>query len=417
MSKLTIIGGEKLFGRINIQSAKNSVVSLIASSILCNGKIILKKVKCLSDVVNMCAILEKMGAKTYFKEGDLFLNCSSLYSYVPDSNLSKTLRSSFFMTGALLSRFKKAEMSFPGGCKIGARPINIHLQGLKRLGVKVKTENSKIFLDGENMRSSVIDLPYPSVGATVNLITASVFLGGETVIRNCAREPEIIDLQNFLNLIGFKVFGAGESEIRVQGVKSVDCGEIVYTPVEDRIEAGTYLLATLACGGQVELNNIYIKNIYSLYEKIYENDCKIVAENGKITINARGGGKSLGKVTTGPFPDFPTDLQAPLCAYACSLRGETEICENVFEKRFSHIDELVKMGAIIKRGERQVVITGGKLSGANVYACDLRAGAGLVLAGLIAGGTTVLDGVEIIDRGYFEIEKILTSLGAKVERI
>ena len=282
MSKLTIIGGEKLFGSVNIQSAKNSVVSLIASSILCNGKIILKNVKRLSDVVNMCAILEKMGAKTYFKEGDLFLNCSSLYSYVPDSILSKSLRSSFFMTGALLSRFKKAEMSFPGGCKIGARSINIHLQGLKRLGVKVKTENSKIFFDGENMRSSVIDLPYPSVGATVNLITASVFLSGETIIRNCAREPEIIDLQNFLNLIGFRVLGAGESEIRVQGVKSVDCGEVVFTPVEDRIEGGTYLLATLACGGQVELNNINIKNIYSLYEKIYENDCTGFARTDSI---------------------------------------------------------------------------------------------------------------------------------------
>lgn len=417
MSKLTIIGRKKLFGRVNIQSAKNSVVSLIASSILCNGKIILKNVKRLSDVINMCAILEKMGAKTYFKDENLFLNCSSLYSYVPDSILSKTLRSSFFMTGSLLSRFKKAEMSFPGGCKIGARPINIHLQGLKRLGVKIKTENSKILFDGENMRSSIIILPYPSVGATVNLITASVFLDGETVIKNCAREPEIIDLQNFLNLIGFKVFGAGGNEIRVQGVKRVDCGEVVYTPIEDRIEAGTYLLATLACGGQVELNNINIKNIFSLYEKIYENDCKIVAENGKIIINARGGGKSLGKVTTGPYPDFPTDLQAPLCAYACSLQGETEICESVFEKRFSHIDELIKMGAVIKRSERRVVITGSKLNGANVYACDLRAGAGLVLAGLIADGTTVLDGVEMIDRGYFKIEQILTSLGAKVDRL
>ncbi len=417
MSKFIIHGGEKLYGKIDIQSAKNSVVSLIGASILYNGDIVLKKVRQISDVTNMCRILKKCGAKYYFKEGNLCLNCSSLYSYIPDAFLSRKIRASFFMTGALLSRFKKAEMAFPGGCKIGARPINIHLQGLKSLGVKIKIENSKIYFDGSEMRSAVIELPYPSVGATVNLITASVFLDGETIIKNVAREPEIVDLQNFLNLMGFKVRGAGKNEIIVTGVKKIKSENVCFLPVEDRIEIGTYLMATLSCGGEIEINNINIKNIYSLYEKIYENNCKMLIENGKMIVTVGESGKSLGEISTGPFPAFPTDLQAPLCSYACSLNGSTIINESVFEKRFSHVDELIKMGAKIKKDERRVIISGSELNGAKVRVSDLRAGAGLVIAGLIANGTTEVDDVEIIDRGYFEMEKVLSSLGASVCRV
>lgn len=417
MSKFIINGGKKLYGKIDIQSAKNSVVSLLAASILYNGNVVLRNIKQITDVTNMCNILKKLGAVYDFKGDNLFLNCSSLYSFVPNVDLSKTIRASFFMAGALLSRFKKAEMSFPGGCKIGARPINIHLQGFKQLGVKIKVENSKIYFDGSKMHSAVIELPYPSVGATVNIITASVFLDGETIIKNVAKEPEIVDLQNFLNLMGFNVRGAGKDEISVHGVKKILSRDIYFTPIVDRIETGTFMLATLSCGGEIEINNTNIKNIYSLYEKIYENNCKMFVENGKIIVYAGGGGKSLGEITTGPFPAFPTDLQAPLCAYACSLKGQTTINESVFEKRFSHVDELVKMGAVIKTDEKRVFVYGSRLQGAKVQVGDLRAGAGLVIAGLLANGTTEIEDVEIIDRGYFEIENVFSSLGASIYRV
>ncbi len=416
MSELIIKGGKKLYGSVDVQSAKNSVVMLIACAVLSEGKVVLKNVKPLSDVINMCRILNNMGAKCFFCGTDLVLDCSSLYSFVPDENLSQTVRCSFFLTGALLSKFKKAEMTFPGGCKIGTRPINIHLQCLKKLGVTYVLQGNKIILNGEKMRSGVVNLTYPSVGATENLIMASVFLKGETILKNVAKEPEIIDLQNFLNSLGFNVKGAGSDTIVIKGVKKVHSETIVFTPVEDRIEAGTYLLATLACGGYVEINNINIKNIYSLYEKIFENNCKISVENDRIYVTANGGGKSVGKIVTGPYPSFPTDMQAPLCAYACCLSGKTQIRELVFENRFSHVDELKKMGADIYRQNDTIFVSGSSLYGNVVSATDLRAGAGLAIAGLIAQGQTIITNAEMIDRGYYRLEKTLSSLGADIVR-
>ncbi len=409
MSELIIKGGKKLYGSVDVQSAKNSVVMLIACAVLSEGKVVLKNVKPLSDVINMCRILNNMGAKCFFCGTDLVLDCSSLYSFVPDENLSQTVRCSFFLTGALLSKFKKAEMTFPGGCKIGTRPINIHLQCLKKLGVTYVLQGNKIILNGEKMRSGVVNLAYPSVGATENIILASVYADGITKISNAAMEPEIVDLAKFLNKMGAKVSGAGSNVIKVVGVKRLK--EISYTIMPDRIEAGTFLVYTAMTGGKINLQNVNTEHILPVISKLEEAGCKIFKEKNEIVLNAPKRLKAI-DIQTFPYPGFPTDMQSIFLSMA---RGTSVVTENIFENRFKCVPELIKMGAHISISGSSAIIKGTKrLIGKDVTATDLRGGAALIGAGLKAKGVTCINNCEFVERGYENLEYKLKKLDVDI---
>lgn len=418
MSKLCITGGEKLYGSVKVQSAKNSVLPLIACSVLYENEVRIKNCKKISDIVTMCEIFKGLGGKYYFDNDTLVLKPQKINDCLPSENLSTKIRASFFLAGALLSRFGKAEMILPGGCNIGKRPVDVHIDALKKLGyLAIDTENKVILQRKNKIKGTKIKLNFPSVGATENLIMASVFCDGEVVLENVAKEPEIVDLQDMLNLFGCSVSGAGTNRIKIKGVKKLKDEKIEFTPIGDRIEAGTYMLATASCGGEITINNIYYKNIYYIGKKISQNNCKIYIENDKINVIYNNRGVGFGKIQTKPFPFFPTDLQAPFCVLAGISNGYTQIYENLFENRFGHIKELEKMGLDAKVKENSVSIQGVRsLHGAKVVATDLRAGAALIIAGLCAEGYTEIENVDLIDRGYYQIEKTFSLLGGKITR-
>ncbi len=416
MEKLLIHGGKKLNGKLKIKSAKNAVLPILSACLLCDGVVELDNIPKLSDIDNMCNILRSLGANVCQQKDKIVVDSSNITSTVLPSELTQKLRASFFVLGSLLSRKKTAKISYPGGCNIGNRPIDIHLAGLKALGVQIDENHGFICCDGKDMKAGKFYLRFPSVGATENLMLASVFTKGETIIQNCAKEPEIVDLQNFLNKMGAKVSGAGSGEIKIHGVKKLHGTK--YTPIGDRIVAGTYIIATLMCGGNVELTNINPNYTMSLIQLFNSNDCKISYKNDKIKVESTGRLKSIPFVETNPYPFFPTDLQPQLMALECVSEGSSVIMETMFETRFKHIPQLIKMGAdIFVKNNIAVVVGKQSLSGATVEATDLRAGACLVLAGLCASGYTTVENVYHIDRGYESIEKDLEKLGADIKRI
>ncbi len=416
MEKLLIHGGKKLNGKLKIKSAKNAVLPILSACLLCDGVVELDNIPKLSDIDNMCNILRSLGANVCQQKDKIIVDSSNITSTVLPSELTQKLRASFFVLGSLLSRKKTAKISYPGGCNIGNRPIDIHLAGLKALGVQIDENHGFICCDGKDMKAGKFYLRFPSVGATENLMLASVFTKGETIIQNCAKEPEIVDLQNFLNKMGAKVSGAGSGEIKIHGVKKLHGTK--YTPIGDRIVAGTYIIATLMCGGNVELTNINPNYTMSLIQLFNSNDCKISYKNDKIKVESTGRLKSIPFVETNPYPFFPTDLQPQLMALECVSEGSSVIMETMFETRFKHIPQLIKMGAdIFVKNNIAVVVGKQSLSGATVEATDLRAGACLVLAGLCASGYTTVENVFHIDRGYESIEKDLEKLGADIKRI
>lgn len=416
MSKYIIDGGRELCGSINIQSAKNSVLPLLAASILTDEKVILHNCPDISDVQNMIAILREMGCTVTFDNGTIEVDSVNIAEKQIPSMLAKELRSSIFILGPILSRLKEAHVAYPGGCEIGLRPIDIHLKGLKDLNIAVKEEGGYIYCDSRNMRASDIILDIPSVGATENLIMASVLGKGTTIIRNPAKEPEIQDLQGMLNAMGAKISGAGGSLIAVEGVEKLH--GIEYTPIPDRIAAGTYIIATCMCGGSVELNNVVYEHIYSLLSKLPKTTCKITQNSGKLYIKSGSRHKSLDKIETMYYPGFPTDMQSQISAFATVCQGTTVITENIFETRFKQISEFRKMGADIIVKDRTAIIKGvGKLTGAEVTCEDLRGGASLVLMGLKADGMTIVNDVKHIERGYQNFDGSLRALGANIRRI
>ncbi len=414
MEKFLINGGRKLNGSIKIESAKNAVLPILAGSILTEEEVVIKNCPKIKDVLNMVEILNGLGVYAEFYGNDIVVNSKNIFGYEIPEKLMCKLRSSIFMMGALLSRMKKAVLYYPGGCDIGDRPIDIHLNGLKSMGAFISEVNGEIVCSGGSMKSSKIKLPFPSVGATENLMLSAVKLKGRTVIENVAREPEIKDLAKFLNLMGAKIKGAGGNTIVIDGVKKLHGVE--YQPISDRIEAGTYIIASAITGGDVEIVNVNYENIYPLLDKFCNNTCKVSVNNDIIHIKGVEGRKGY-KLITGPYPEFPTDLQAPAMALATVSEGVSEITETVFEKRFKQVEELVKMGANIKVVGNTATIEGVKrLKGTKVFAKDLRGGASLVIAGLVADGKTVVSGVEYIDRGYFKMEEKLKMLGADIKR-
>lgn len=415
MESLVVYGGKTIDGEILVDGAKNSILPILAGCILTEEKVVLHNITFYEDVLNMIKILQSLGAKVQMQEKTLIVDSSGINNHNIPVEYSSKLRASFFCLGPLTARLKKAKVSYPGGCAIGMRPIDIHTNGLKSLGAKIIDIHGFITTDGQAMKSCKVRLPFPSVGATENLIMASVFLKGTTKIYGCAKEPEVVDLCRFLNSLGAKIKGFGSDVISVSGVKKLRGGE--YTPIPDRITAGTYLMLPLIAGGKLHIKNAKIEHLGSLIDILRNNSCNIDFKNDIIKVESLGRQKGFGKIETMPYPFFPTDLQQQLTSLACVSDGSTVIVENLFENRFKQTFELIKMGAKIVVKDRIASIEGvRKLYGAEVNATDLRGGVSLVMAGLCAGGYTKVNNCDIIDRGYFKLEEKLNSIGAFVKR-
>ena len=416
MDKYVIDGGRRLFGAVALQSAKNSVLPLLAASILTEKRVVIRDTPQISDVLCMAQILRELGADVRFSGGNTIIESADATSHEISSVLTGELRSSVFMLGSLLTRFHRALIAYPGGCDIGLRPIDLHLNALKQLGVGISERNGCIFCECEKLRGAEILLDFPSVGATENIMLAAVKAEGRTVLAGAAKEPEIVDLQNFLNAMGAKVAGAGSDVIEIEGVQEL--GSVTYKPMKDRIEAGTFLIACAVCGGEVETSGLKGENLRLLLHKLRENGCKIHTKNDKIRIESSGRLRCNRRIETMPFPGFPTDLQAQATALNAGADGGALIVENLFETRFKYVPELQKMGADIQVKGRNAFVRGvRKLHGASVVAGDLRGGAALVIAALGAEGRTEVLDLSHIDRGYADFRGKLKSLGAEIRRV
>ena len=424
MDKFLIKGGKKLGGAARITSAKNAFLPILAGCILCDKPITLCECPEYVDIVNMTKILENLGAKveTSCPDGkihnncNLTIDCGNLCSSAISQELASCLRSSIFSLGSILGKQKKAKVAYPGGCAIGARPIDLHIKGLKALNVKIIDKHGNLTCDGSNMRGGVVNLDFPSVGATENIMLAATKTKGTTKIINAAKEPEIVDLANFLNKFGAKIYGAGTSTVTIEGVESLGGG--TYTPIPDRIIAGTYLIAALALGGEVEFQNFRPEHNQALLEKVKQTNAKIKIKNNTLYVKIDGRPKAISKIETSPYPGYPTDLQAQMLALQTISKGTSIVVENLFETRFKHVPELVKMGAEITVKDRTAIIRGvEKLYGANIEAADLRGGVALAIASLAASGHSTLSNVNLIDRGYYKFEETFSLLGADIKRI
>lgn len=412
MSSYIIEGGQKLEGTVKISGSKNSSLPIIAATILNAGKTTLYNVPNIQDTQMMFKILETLGAKVEKKNEKIKIDTSKIKKFEIPPDLMHKMRSSVILAGALIGRYNKAIFSYPGGCDIGSRPIDLHLKSFEKLGIEVNQNHGSIECKAEKIKGEKIDLDFPSVGATENAILASVLAEGTTIITNAAREPEIIDLQNFLNKMGAKVVGAGTDEIQIEGVKQLK--DVSYNIMPDRIEAGSFLCFAAATKGNLILESVNATHITPIITKLEETDCKIITEKNKIQIVAPKKLKAL-DIKTMPYPGFPTDMQSVFAAMLTTAKGTSIIVENIFENRYKYTQELNKMGAKITVEGKSAVIRGArKLYGAEVKATDLRGGAALVLAGLIAKGTTKIDNIDYILRGYENLEQKLSRLGAKI---
>ena len=418
MPKILVRKSGPLEGTVKIDGAKNAALPIIAASLLGTEPIVLEDVPNLVDVKIILKVLESLGAKVEFlSENRVSIDSSKVNSFVTDRSLMEKMRASFLVMGPLLARFGRADAFLPGGCAIGSRPIDLHLKGFKILGALIEEEPDKISARCEKLYGDTIYLDFPSVGATQNIMMAATLAKGETIIENAAKEPEIVDLGNFLNKMGAKISGAGTSTIRIIGVEKL--GGTVHTIIPDRIEAATFMIAAAITGGKVVVQNCISNHIKPVIAKLKETGAYVVVNEDEDSIFVKGGEKIKGTdIKTLPYPGFPTDVQAQFMAYLCVCEDQSKVTETVFENRFMHVDELSKMGAIIATSGKEARIAGvRKLVGAEVNATDLRAGAALVLAGLVAEGTTTIGNIYHIDRGYNDFVGKMKSLGANIERI
>lgn len=413
MEELRIRGGRALSGRVRVGGAKNAVLPVLAACIMCRERITLYDVPCILDVENMLRILRTLGVKCERKCHSVEIDASGADCFSMPEHLSKQLRSSIFMMGSILTRFGRANVTYPGGCEIGLRPIDLHLKGLQALGVDIREQHGMIYCDGARMRGGEVHLDFPSVGATENVMMAAVMSEGETRIHNAAREPEIVDLARFINAMGGCVSGAGGPTVTISGVRRLHGCEFTLMP--DRIVAGTLMCAAAITRGDVLLDNVRAGDLMDVVDKLRGAGCEIDCEGSSMRVRARDIGPV--RAYTQPYPGFPTDMQAQMMALACTSRGTSMIVENVFESRFAHAAQLKRMGADIWLHDRTAVIRGGELQGARVTARDLRGGAALVIAGLAARGETRVDNICVIDRGYERIEDMLGALGADIARV
>lgn len=416
MARFIVSGGCPLHGSLRISGAKNAALPILAACLLSDAEIVLADCPDLKDVENMLSILSALGV-TWRREGGLLrIDATAADNFVMPYRISKELRSSIFTLGPLLGRFQKAVCTYPGGCEIGHRPIDLHLKGLSMLGVEITEEHGQIICDGRNMKGVEIHLDYPSVGATENIIMGAVRAQGETLIHNAAREPEIVDLQNFLCAMGFRVSGAGTSDVRIEGTQE-RAKNVEHTVIPDRIVAGTMLCAAAVSGGDLTLSNVKPEHMASIISKLREAGCMVLSGEHSVYLKAPERLNEIKIIETLPYPGFPTDMQAQFFALCTMAEGTSVVVENVFESRFKHAAELARMGAVFTQKDRTTIIRGVKrLTGTQVYARDLRGGAALTIAGLAALGETTVMNAELIDRGYERMERMLTSIGARIRR-
>ncbi|MCG1012301.1 UDP-N-acetylglucosamine 1-carboxyvinyltransferase [Tepidanaerobacter sp. GT38] len=415
MSSIVIEGGRPLVGTVKISSAKNAVLPVLAASLLTESQCIIEDAPELEDVKVMIEVLKSLGARAQ-REGDsIKITASEINSFEAPYDLVRKMRASFLVMGPLLARKGRARISMPGGCAIGSRPIDLHLKGFAALGAEIELGHGYVEAKCKKLTGSTIYLDFPSVGATENIMMAAALAEGQTTIENAAKEPEIIDIANFLNSMGAKIRGAGTDIIKIEGVKELS--GISYTVIPDRIETGTFLVAGAITGGNILLENVVPEHLKPVIAKLMECGATIIEEPEGLRVI--GNGRPMASdVKTMPYPGFPTDMQAQIMAYLSTALGTSMVIETVFENRFMHVEELKRMGAKIKIEGRSAVIEGvEKLSGAPVKATDLRAGAALILAGLAAEGTTKVMNTYHIDRGYVNIVEKLQNLGASIKKV
>jgi len=413
---LRVEGGSRLYGEVRVSGAKNAVLPILAAAILTDDPVTLEDVPRLTDVEHMLDILSALGSSARRQDDQVFLSSDSLEGTVLPDPLAKKLRSSIFLLGPMLGRLRRAVVTYPGGCDIGLRPIDLHLQGLSALGVQIQEEGGLIYCDGRNLRGGTVHFDYPSVGATENVMMAAVLAPGRTVIHNAAREPEIADLQNFLNAMGARIAGGGTHTLSIEGVSRLH--GVHFRPMPDRIAAATLLAAFAITGGEGTVSGAQSGALTAVCAKLREMGCLLKEEPEKIHIAAPERLHAFRTLHTAPHPGFPTDMQAQTMALAALCQGVSIIEENVFENRFTHVPDFCRMGADIRVIGRTAVIRGvPRLHGARVVSHDLRGGAALVLAGLGAEGITEIEQPELIDRGYDHLEDQLSSLGARILRL
>ncbi len=418
MAKYVINGGNRLEGTVTISGAKNAAVAILPAALLVSGKCRVENVPDISDVRILLDILADMGAEVEFAEGAVILDCTNVHSTHPNPELVPKMRASYYLMGALLSRFHKANVALPGGCNFASRPIDQHIKGFVALGADVdETEDYVNLLPGPNgLHGNRVSLDVVSVGATVNIILAACLLPGQTIIENAAKEPHIVDLANFLNTMGAHISGAGTDTVKIRGVEKLSGG--TYAIIPDQIEAGTYMAAVAAAGGNVLVQNVIPKHMDCITSKLQEMGVKVVNYDDSIRILSDGKLRHT-TVKTRPYPGFPTDMQAQICVCMSLAEGISRLTESVYETRFfGYCTELASMGAdILINGKTAIVSGREKLVGAKIRAHDLRAGAALIIAGLAAEGTTEVENIHFIERGYECIVEKMNALGADIKRI
>lgn len=417
MASIMVTGGRPLSGSIKVSGAKNSALPILAASILTDAPVTLTNCPELRDVDNMLSILGALGVSSSRNGSALTIDAANAEGSVMPQGPSKELRSSIFMLGPLLARYGHAVCTFPGGCEIGHRPIDLHIKGLMMLGANVREEHGLIVCDGKNLHGADIHLDYPSVGATENMIMAAVSASGETFIHNAAREPEIEDLQAFLIGQGYFIEGAGSSTVHIASGRSGQRALAEHRIMPDRIVAGTLLCAAAITGGCITITDVQPQHMGSITAKLREAGCEISVRGNAVRLKAPARPGEIKLIETLPYPGFPTDMQAQFFALCCTAAGTSVIVENVFENRFKHGPELQRMGAVLTQKDRTIIIRGvERLTGARVTARDLRGGAALVIAALAAEGESVIENAELVDRGYERLDDMFASLGADIHR-
>ena len=420
MDQLIIHGGKELNGEINISGAKNAALPILISSLLSDKPLNLKNVPDLYDIKTTFKLLGVLGVAIENTDSSVTLNAESITQYDAPYDLVKTMRASILVLGPLLTRFGKARVSLPGGCSIGSRPVDIHIKGLEAMGAKINLDQGYIdattaHLPNNKLIGCKIFMDQVTVTGTENLMMAAILAEGITILENAAKEPEVVDLGVCLNKMGAEIKGLGTNTIIVKGVSSLNTAE--HTIIFDRIEAGTYLVAGVMAGGKIKCNNVEPDKMESIIQKLKETGAIVTQDKTSVTVSSKKNFNPV-DIRTAPYPAFPTDMQAQFMALNVMANGVSEVTETIFENRFMHVQELIRMGADIDIRQNTAIIKGNAvLQGTNVMATDLRASASLVLAGLVAKGTTIIDRIYHLDRGYQDLEKKFNAIGAQIERV
>ena len=416
MQKILVTGGPSLTGEVRISGAKNAVLPILCATLLADGPVEVRNVPKLHDVLTTAKLLQQLGAGVERSEGAMTIDPRGVNSHVAPYELVKTMRASVLVLGPLLARFGDAEVSLPGGCAIGSRPVDLHLKGLQALGADISVDHGFIKASAKRLRGARHVFEMVSVGATENVLMAATLAEGTTVLENAAMEPEIVDLADCLRALGARISGAGTPRITIEGVDTLRGGS--HAVVADRIETGTVLVAAAMTGGRVVARNARPDTLDAVLDKLREAGADVMVEGDSIALDMRGRRPRAVDIVTAPHPGFPTDMQAQFMAMNCIAEGTGIIHETIFENRFMHVQELLRLGADIRVDGHTAVVRGiERLSGAPVMATDLRASASLILAGLAADGDTLIDRIYHLDRGYENIEAKLSGLGAKIRRL